>query len=259
MITVVSSASRTVRGDGGRVDQAWKPERDTPSTLHMQAIGWWAFSDSTNSKTLTGSSRSPRRRRPRLFQDLPFLAQHPVLAAQAAQFVPLVGGEHAGLALPGVGVGVGAGHPLAQRRLRQVEVAADLGDGLAAGADELNRLRLELVGEGPSGSSSHVDSLPRGFPSSWLSTEPGQLQSTTLRRHELRAHLAGFVEECLDAEPLQGAVVCHQLVWRDARSTLEQAGVALLHKEQIPYPLMDPQGFVRALERILVPAIDRSG
>src|SRR5262245_44734305 len=46
-----------------------------------------------NSKTLTGSNRSPVRTRPRLFQDLPLFTKRRVLALQALQFGPFVRGQ----------------------------------------------------------------------------------------------------------------------------------------------------------------------
>src|SRR6266540_3036738 len=70
VIRSTSQASASVRSDGGRRSQAWKPERETPSSLHISEIEWLAFSAAMNRNRLT-ASRSPSRRRPRLFSRSP--------------------------------------------------------------------------------------------------------------------------------------------------------------------------------------------
>jgi transposase-like protein len=80
---------------------------------------------------------------------------------------------------------------------------------------------------------------------------PFSAADPTQRRRELRAHRSDFIQECLDAKPAHGAVLCHQLVWTELRRALQQAGVTLLHEEPIPYPLVNPRGFVVALREIV--------
>src|SRR6266540_2143675 len=70
VIRSTSQASASVRSDGGRRSQAWKPERETPSNVHISEIEWLAFSAAMNRNRLT-ASRSPSRRRPRLFSRSP--------------------------------------------------------------------------------------------------------------------------------------------------------------------------------------------
>src|SRR6266542_3550540 len=72
-----------------RRSQAWKPERDTPSTRHISEIGWLVFSAAMNRNTVT-ASRSPARRRPRLFSRsrVPAQASSPSGAARAAPSAP---------------------------------------------------------------------------------------------------------------------------------------------------------------------------
>src|SRR6266536_4165653 len=70
VIRSTSHASASARSDGSRRSQAWKPERETPSSRHISEIEWMAFSAAMNRNRLTGS-RSPSRKRPRLFSRSP--------------------------------------------------------------------------------------------------------------------------------------------------------------------------------------------
>src|SRR5918996_3425305 len=85
VIRATSHASARARSDGGRRSQAWKPERETPSSRHISEIEWLAFSAAMNRYRLT-ASRSPSRRRPRLFSGSPAPARAaaPAGAAHAA-------------------------------------------------------------------------------------------------------------------------------------------------------------------------------
>ena len=69
------------------------------------------------------------------------MAQHLVLAAEAAQLLPFGGGQLAGPAVAGVDGGLV--DPVAQGLSRDPEVGGELGDGLAAGAGQLDRLSAE--------------------------------------------------------------------------------------------------------------------
>jgi hypothetical protein len=60
-----------------------------PRSRHISETGWLAFSDRMKRKHFTGS-RSPSRRRPRLSHHLALLTQHPILATQPPQLLPLL-------------------------------------------------------------------------------------------------------------------------------------------------------------------------
>ena len=75
-------------------------------------------------------------------------------------------------------VDVGLADSVAHRRLGQVWVPAHLGDGLAAGADQLDRLCFELPGERSASSSLcffvWASSFGASRPTSGMSVEPSQ-------------------------------------------------------------------------------------
>src|SRR5262245_22560188 len=82
------------RAEGSRRRHAQYPLGETPRTRHMPHTGCVACSRSTNSYAVTGSSWSPERELRRgFFQDLPLLAEDPVLTAQPSQFLLLVTGQ----------------------------------------------------------------------------------------------------------------------------------------------------------------------
>ena len=117
------------------------------STRHISLIQCSAFLASTNPKTSTGSC-SPRRRRPRLFQDLALLREDLDLATQPAQLVALVAAQALGLAL----IDVTLARPVPERLRRDAELLGQLRDGLPlllsnCTASRLNSLALreELV------------------------------------------------------------------------------------------------------------------
>ena len=91
----------------------------------------------------------------RLLEDGPLLLEHPHLAAQPDELLPRGRGQ----AVPRTSVDLGPLHPLADRRLGQLEVAADLPDAPPGRAHHGDHLRLELVRELSTLPSSHLDLL----------------------------------------------------------------------------------------------------
>src|SRR3990172_5664658 len=70
-IVAVRPASASALAEGGRFAQAQYPLGETPSVRHIVVTGELVLSRSTNRYTITGSRRSPWRRRPRLFSGSP--------------------------------------------------------------------------------------------------------------------------------------------------------------------------------------------
>jgi hypothetical protein len=102
------------------------------------------------------------------------LAQDVVLAAQAAQLLALCGGWLAGPTTAGVDVGLV--QPVAQGLPGDAKVGGQLGDGLAAGAGQLDGFSAERCWVGWSG-VWHVNSFEDLLPSSvHVSSRSGQLQ-----------------------------------------------------------------------------------
>jgi len=79
-------------------------------------------------------------------QDVPLLAQDPVLGAEAGQLLALLGGE----SLAPAGVDVGLAEPLPDRGLGQVQVASHLADRAITPSAQLDDFSLELRREGSS-------------------------------------------------------------------------------------------------------------
>lgn len=136
MIRCESQLSARARSQGARLSQAWRTERETPSSLDISQIGKVTLSVAMKRKHFTGS-RSPSRRKPRLFQDLPLLAQDTVLAPELPQLLGLLAGQ--ALALAGVDAGLLESE--AERFVGGAELARDLPDQAAARADELDRTK----------------------------------------------------------------------------------------------------------------------
>jgi hypothetical protein len=71
-----------------------------------------------NRKAATGSGRSPWRRRPRLFQDLPLFAEQPVLPPQPLELFALIAAEPWPLA----DIDLVLADPVARRLLGHAEI-----------------------------------------------------------------------------------------------------------------------------------------
>src|SRR5690606_35668821 len=87
------------------------------------------------------------------FQDFALHLQPLVLAAQTLELLVLVRRQRPGVAL--AGVYLGATHPIAQRRLREVQVLRDLPDRPVADRAEAYGFGLELGTELPALPSRH--------------------------------------------------------------------------------------------------------
>src|SRR5215218_8243809 len=126
VIRSTSHASANARSDGGRRSQAWKPERETPSSLHNSEIEWLAFSAAMNRNRLT-ASRSPSRRRPRLFSrsPAPARATTPAGAVRAAPRARRRSGHRAHPARSALAAPTAAATPATHRDRRRSPQASD--------------------------------------------------------------------------------------------------------------------------------------
>jgi hypothetical protein len=118
------------------------------------------------------------------------------LAPQSGQLLAFGGGEAAALAA----VDVGALHPLTDRGLGEIEVAADLSDALPGRAHQGDDLGLVLVSELSTFPSSHLDLLCGVFPTSWWSALSGHAQAPAFRVDRDRRHIivTGSLSRCVE-------------------------------------------------------------
>src|SRR4051794_15841850 len=101
----------------------------------MSLTAWLVFSAAINPNTVTGS-RPPWQRRPRHFQDPALLSERLDLAPQPTQLLALLRRQALGLAR----VDIDLARPVAQRLRRNPELTGELGNRLAAAAQQSDRL-----------------------------------------------------------------------------------------------------------------------
>src|SRR5215216_3283882 len=174
VIRSTSHASASARSDGGRRSQAWKPERETPSSLHNSEIEWLAFSAAMNRNRLT-ASRSPSRRRPRLFSrsPAPARATTPAGAVRAAPRARRRSGHRAHPARSALAAPTAAATPATHRDRRRSPQASD---PFERRAPPLHAETPAGTAFGTSASLAWPDSLSAGPDSAQLSTKPGAFQ-----------------------------------------------------------------------------------
>jgi hypothetical protein len=90
-----------------------------------------------------------------------------------------LGALRGGEAVADATVHLGLLDPVADRRLRQIEITADLRDGLPGRLDEGDHLGLVLVGELSTRSSSHLDLLRGAEPHIMVVRPTGSRPTTT--------------------------------------------------------------------------------
>src|SRR5438477_1793312 len=113
----------------------------------------------------TRSSGFPCEESRRPFEDVTLFTEYAILFAEPAELLSLSGREPVVTA----GVDVGLAHPVPNRGLGQVHLSGDGAHRLAAAADELDHLGLELCGEAPTRSpllrsTGHQDILSGASP-----------------------------------------------------------------------------------------------
>src|SRR5215216_2383654 len=203
VIRSTSHASASARSDGGRRSQAWKPERETPSSLHNSEIEWLAFSAAMNRNRLT-ASRSPSRRRPRLFSrsPAPARATTPAGAVRAAPRARRRSGHRAHPARSALAAPTAAATPATHRDRRRSPQASD---PFERRAPPLHAETPAGTAFGTSASLAWPDSLSAGPDSPALScprnrghsNDHSRLAYAELHDDEKAATVTGFVERAL--------------------------------------------------------------
>lgn len=82
--------------------------------------------------------------------------------------------------------------------------------------------------------------------------EPINKLGSAARARAIVAGIPRLVDRCLELAPELGVIICHGKVYAAAAESLREAGVVLLHDEQLPFPLGNRRAdFVRGFRRAL--------
>ncbi len=68
-------------------------------------------------------------------------------------------------------------------------------------------------------------------------SHPVNLHSKAERRRAIREGADYLVKRVKKLSPATGVIICHSVVYRECADSLRQAGITVLHKKALPFPL----------------------